>query len=88
MAVALADWEPTSIVGKYGLTDSAPSPATTELTAVATPRAGAATAGQPWHPDNPLFAFGLIAAVTFGLAAFSTNVRVGSARAGLSVGKA
>lgn len=87
MAVALdTSWEPASVVSKYGLTDSAPSPATTELTAVATPRAGAASVGQPWNPDNPLFWFGAIAAVTFGLAAFSTNVRVGSARAGVSIG--
>lgn len=79
-------WEPVSPLSKYGLADSAPSPATTELTAVATPREGAAAAAQPWNPDNPLFWFGVIAAATFGLAAFSTNVRVGNARAGVSVG--
>ena len=86
--MGLDDWQPTSPVAKYGLTDSAPSPATTELTAVATPREGAAAAAQPWNPDNPLFWFAAIAAVTFGAAAFSTNVRVGNARAGVSVGKA
>ncbi len=87
--MAVDTWAgPVGYSEKYGLTDSAPSPATTELTAVATPRAGAATAAQPWHPDNPLFWFGVIAATTFGLAAFSTNVRVGNARAGVSVGKA
>lgn len=86
--MAVDTWAPTSPLEKYGLTDSAPSPATTELTAVATPRAGAASAAQPWNPDNPLFWFGVIAAATFGLAAFSTNVRVGNARAGLSIGDA
>jgi hypothetical protein len=88
VAVQLDSWEPTSVVSKYGLTDTAPSPATTELTAVATPRAGAATTAQPWHPENPLFWVAGLAAVTFGLAAFSTNVRVGSVRAGVSAGKA
>jgi hypothetical protein len=79
-------WAPASPTAKYGLTNGPASPATTELTSVATPRAGAAAAGQPFNPENPLFWFGAIAAVTFGLAAFSTNVRVGSARAGVSLG--
>lgn len=85
MGVATS-WEPASPTAKYGLTQSAASPATTELTSVATPSKGAAAAGQPWNPENPLFWFGVIAATTFGLAAFSTNVRVGNAKAGFSVG--
>jgi hypothetical protein len=84
--VAVQSWEPQSPTAKYGLVDGPASPATTDLTAVATPREGAAAAAQPWNPDNPLFWFGVIAAATFGLAAFSTNVRVGNAKAGLSVG--
>lgn len=80
-------WAPQGPTAKYGLVDQPASPATSELTAVATPRAGAAAAVQPWNPENPLFWFGAIAAVTFGLAAFSTNVRVGNVRAGLSAGK-
>lgn len=83
---AATTWEPSTPTAKYGLTPGPSSPATTELTAIATPSRGAASAAQPWNPENPLFWFGVIAAATFGLAAFSTNVRVGNARAGLSVG--
>jgi hypothetical protein len=37
----------------------------------------------PWHPQNALFPFGVLLAVTFGLVAFSTHfgVRVGKQRA-------
>ena len=87
MAGAATTWAPTSYGAKYGLTDGPSSPATSELHAVATPSAGSAVAAQPWNPENPLFWFGALAAVTFGLAAFSTNVRVGSISAGLSAGK-
>ena len=86
-AQATAAWAPSSSSAKYGLYESAPSPATTELTAIASPRAGAAAVSNPLHPDNPLFWFGLIGAATFGLMAFSTNVRVGKATAGIHVGK-
>lgn len=41
---------------------------------------------QPWHPDNPLFWFGLLAAVTFGFIGASTHVRVGKVRAGVTAG--
>lgn len=48
----------------------------------------APTDGAPlWSPDNPLFWFGALAALTFGLVAFSTSVRVGSGRASVSIGK-
>lgn len=43
--------------------------------------------GQLLHPSNPLLAFGVIAAVTFGLMAFSTSVRVGKTRAGITIGE-
>lgn len=43
--------------------------------------------GQPWHPDSPLFWFGMLAAVTFGLIGASTAVRVGPFRAGVTAGK-
>lgn len=42
--------------------------------------------GNPLHPNNPLMAFGLIAATAFGLMAFSTSVRVGKTKAGLTIG--
>ena len=54
---------------------------------------GGARAEHPpvWSPDNPMFWFGALLAVTTGLMAFSTTfgVRVGKgrARAGLEIGK-
>lgn len=42
---------------------------------------------RPWHPDSPLFWFGMLAAVTFGLIGASTAVRVGPFKAGVSAGK-
>lgn len=61
--------------------------APTELNAIATPAEGAASAGSPWSPSNPLFWFGALAALTLGLAAVSTTVRVGPANASFTVGK-
>ena len=59
--------------------------APTETHAVAT--------ADPDDPDgrligagNPLLAFGVIAGVVFGLMAFSTSVRVGKTRAGITIG--
>jgi hypothetical protein len=56
----------------------------------ATPSAGPAfsTKSPPWSPDNPLFWFGVVAAVSVGLMGYSTTVRVGSAKAGVSIGSA
>jgi len=42
----------------------------------------------PWHPDNPLFWFGAVLAVTFGLIAVSTSVKVGPFKAAVSAGDA
>ena len=82
-------WAPQTPQQKYGW--APPSPAaggqpTVELSAVPSPAAGAAAAGAPWHPDNPLFWVAVLGATTFGLMAFSTNVRVGNAKAGVSIG--
>jgi hypothetical protein len=53
------------------------------------PVRGDAAAAQLLSLDNPLFAFGLVAgAVTFGLMAFSTSVRVGKTSASLNLGDA
>ncbi|MFL6144532.1 MAG: hypothetical protein ACJ72N_22050 [Labedaea sp.] len=41
----------------------------------------------PWSPDSPLFWFGVVAALTFGLVAVSTSIRVGPARVSGSLGK-
>lgn len=43
--------------------------------------------GKPWHPDNGLFWFGVIAATTLGLIGASTSLRVGPFRAAVSGGK-
>lgn len=53
----------------------------------------AATASQldrhgnkPWHPDSPLFWFGILAATTLGLIGASTSVRLGPFKGALSAG--
>lgn len=85
---AATTWAPQTPQQKYGWTP--PSPArgqdSIDLGAVPTPTLGAAAAGAPWHPSNPLFWIAALGGVTFGLMAFSTNVRVGNARVGLNVG--
>lgn len=79
-------WAPTG-PGRYGLSTAGPvTTAPSELHAVATPSQGAAAAAQPWNPGNPLFWFAGLAAVTFGLMAFSTSVRVGKTTASVSLG--
>jgi hypothetical protein len=50
------------------------------------PGAFDAAAAKLWHPDNPLFWFGVIAAATFGLVAGSTSIKVGPFRASAGVG--
>lgn len=42
---------------------------------------------KPWHPDSPLFWFGTLLAVTFGLIGASTAVRVGPFKASFDAGK-
>ena len=42
---------------------------------------------KPWHPDNPLFWFGSVALVTFGLIGASTQIRIGPLKASASAGK-
>jgi hypothetical protein len=42
--------------------------------------------GQAASPENPLFWFGALGVVTFGLMAFSTTVRVGKTSASLTIG--
>lgn len=54
------------------------------------PKAAAAPTGHPLQglrPGTGLFTFGVIAAVSVGLMAVSTTVRVGHATASASVGK-
>lgn len=88
----MSGWAPAG-AERYRLNESAPvlSPAVAEssLTSLATPSA-LASAGAALSLENPLLVFGGIAALTFGLMAFSTSgtVRVGKTKlsAGLGVG--
>lgn len=42
---------------------------------------------KPWHPDSPLFWFGMLLATTLGLIGASTAIRVGPFKAGFTAGK-
>ena len=67
----------------------APGPASNVPTAQAsmvTPSEAGQSATKLVSPDNPLMAFGVLAAITFGLMAFSTSVRVGNSTATLKLG--
>lgn len=48
---------------------------------------GLADDARPWHPDSPMFWFGVLLAATFGFAAASTSLRLGPFRASAGVGK-
>ena len=86
--MATTTWAPPAAGSKYNLPADGPVTRTTsELNAAATPAEGAAAGGQLWNPSNPLFWFGALAAVTFGLMAVSTSVRVGPAKVSVSAGK-
>jgi hypothetical protein len=81
------DWAPIMGPDKYGIpTSAAASNAHTELSSVVSPSEAATSAGKVLSLENPLTAFTLVAALTFGLMAFSTSVRVGKTSASLSVG--
>lgn len=74
---------------KYGVTAATPlaqpNPDLSAHSAVAT--AAASAPDSILHPANPLLAFGVVAALVFGLMAFSTStsVRVGHTKAGAAV---
>lgn len=85
-------WSPAD-ARVYRLYDAPPvNPAVsgTALTSLSTPSPRGATEGKPFHPDNPLLVYGVLAALTFGFMAFSTSgsVRVGktTATAGVGIG--
>ena len=81
-----ASYEPSG-PGRYGLAPGGPvTSAPSEQHADSTPGQGSAAAAQPWNPANPLFWFAGIAAVTFGLMAVSTSVRVGKTTASVALG--
>lgn len=82
------DWSPPTPASVYGLSSGGPVSSTvTELNSISAPSAAGARAESLVHPDNPLVIFGVLAAVTFGLMAFSTSVRVGQTTASVSVGE-
>jgi hypothetical protein len=83
------NWAPVSGPEKYGISTSGPAAnVPTELHTVTSPSAAGSSAGKLLSLDNPLTAIGLLIAVTAGLAAFSTSVRVGNSSASLNLGKA
>lgn len=59
----------------------------TGLTAVSTPSAKGSAAASLVSIHNPLTAFAVLLAVTTGLMAWSTSVRVGNSSASLDLGK-
>jgi len=79
-----------AILSPYHQVGLVAGPATT--TATALPTVGAISArGEatppPWSPDNPLFWFGLVLGVTFGLVGASTSLKVGPFKAAVSAGE-
>lgn len=73
---------------KFGLSPRvATTSAPTELHSIATPSKAGADQGRLLSPENPLFWFGVLGAVTFGFMAFSTEAKAGPIKAALSVGK-
>ena len=85
-----AGWQPAG-PERFRLFDGgAPAPAVAEsgLTSLSTPSAAARREVGLLGPDNPLVAFGVLAALTFGLMAFSTSgtVRVGKTKIAAGVG--
>jgi hypothetical protein len=77
---------PTWGADKFNLPDTRPaSSIDSGMNAMTTP-AAADHDGGLLHPGNPLLAFGVLAAVAFGLMAVSTTVRVGKTTASVQVG--
>lgn len=71
---------------KYRLAPAPASPVDSQLVSVAGSAVDDQHAANPVHPHSPLLAFGVLAALTFGLMAASASVRVGHTTAGVSVG--
>lgn len=72
---------------KFGIPASGPAAnvPTTQASMVTPSEKGQAAAGL-LNPHNPMVAFAALAAITFGLMAFSTSVRVGGTSASLKIG--
>ena len=82
-------WSVPPAGARYGLSaGGAATNQTSETASLVTPSVAGQSAAQMWHPDSPIFWIGALAAVTFGLMAVSTNVRVGKTTASVALGKA
>ena len=78
---------PLSGPEKFGIPASAPASHTpTALASTVTPSERAQAAGKLISRENPYTALMVLGALTFGLMAFSTSVRVGHTSASLNVG--
>jgi hypothetical protein len=77
--------------GIYGLKPTvlgASVPSTmSDLGQSAGPALAEGNSDRPWSPDSPLFWFGALLAVTFGLIGAATSIRVGPFKAAVSAGK-
>ncbi|MCU1449331.1 MAG: hypothetical protein JWP02_1501 [Acidimicrobiales bacterium] len=82
-------WDQMTASNLLGMTREVPASAQTSSAPSLARSAGPSKTGNesPLHVDNPLFWFGALALVTFGLVAVSTSVRLGPGRASVSLGK-
>lgn len=80
-------WHAPSPYSKYGLRDGAATAIDSPLHAIAGPGVADTLSDKPWSPHSPLFWFGALAAVTFGLMAVSVTGRAGPVKASVAVGK-
>lgn len=72
---------------KYGGSFLSGKPQQSDEARELAPAAGPAGKQSPFSPSHPLFWFGVVAAASVGLMAYSTSVRVGPASASVSLGK-
>jgi hypothetical protein len=77
---------PTWGADKFNLPKGPATANDSAMNAMTTP-APADVGGKLLHPGNPLLAFGVLAAIAFGLMATSTTVRVGKTAASIKIGE-
>jgi hypothetical protein len=83
-----SSWTPRALLGLNP--GAVPPGAQTTITPGIARSAGPgilADTSKPWHPDSPMFWFGVLLATTFGLIGASTSLRVGPFKAAASAGK-
>ncbi len=88
--VRIGSWETFDPAHAYGVKPpsavNGPLDPLSTLHTSAGPALAETNVSKPWHPDSPLFWVGTLLAVTFGLIAASTSVRVGPVRASVAAG--